>query len=60
MIILRLVLMLLLITIFVLLAAYVTTKNKKYLDYILVAIKFLGLSLAAMLVLYLMSRVIRF
>jgi hypothetical protein len=60
MIILRLVLMLLLITIFVLLAAYVVTKNKKYLDYILVAIKFLGLSLAAMLVLYLMSRVIRF
>jgi hypothetical protein len=60
MIILRLVLMLLLITIFVLLAAYVTTKNKKYLDYILVAIKFLGLSLGAMLVLYLMSRVIRF
>jgi hypothetical protein len=60
MIILRLVLMLLLITIFVLLAAYVVTKNKKYLDYILIAIKFLGLSLAAMLVLYLMSRVIRF
>jgi hypothetical protein len=60
MLILRLVLMLLLIAMFVLLAAYVGTKNKKYLDYILVATKYLGLSLAAMLVLYLISRVIRF
>lgn len=60
MIILRLVLMLLLIAMFVLLAAYVVTKNKKYLTYLLVAIKFLGLSLAAMLVLFLLSRVIRF
>jgi hypothetical protein len=59
MIILRLVLMLLLIAMFVLMAAYVTTKNKKYLDYILVVVKYLGLSLAAMLVLYLMSRVFR-
>lgn len=60
MIILRLVLMLLLIAMFVLLAAYVVTKNKKYLTYLLIAIKFLGLSLAAMLVLFLLSRVIRF
>ena len=60
MIILRLVLMLLLIAIFVLLAAYVGTKNKKYLTYILVVIKYLGLSLAALLVLFIMSRVIRF
>ena len=60
MVILRLVLMLLLIAMFVLLAAYVTTKNKKYLDYILLVIKYLGLSLAAMLVLFLISRVIRF
>jgi hypothetical protein len=52
--------MLLLIAMFVLLAAYVVTKNKKYLTYLLVAIKFLGLSLAAMLVLFLLSRVIRF
>jgi hypothetical protein len=59
MIILRLVLMLLLIAMVVLLAAYVVTKNKKYLDYLLVVIKFLGLSLVAMLVLFLMSRVIR-
>lgn len=60
MVILRLVLMLLLIAMFVLLVAYVTTKNKKYLDYILVVVKYVGLSLAAMLVLYLISRVIRF
>ena len=60
MIILRLVLMLLLIAMFVLLAAYVGTKNKKYLTYILVVIKYLGLSLAALFVLFIMSRVIRF
>ena len=60
MIIIRLILMLVLIAMFVLLAAYVTTKNKKYLTYILVAIKYLGLTLAAMLVLFLISRVIRF
>ncbi|HSI25748.1 MAG TPA: hypothetical protein VK952_08990 [Methylotenera sp.] len=60
MIIFRLVLMLLLIAMFVLLAAYVVTKNKKYLTFLLVAIKFLGLSLAAMFVLFLISRVIRF
>ena len=52
--------MLVLIAIFVLLAAYVTTKNKKYLTYILVAIKYLGLTLAAMFVLFVISRVIRF
>ena len=60
MIIVRLILMLVLIAIFVLLAAYVTTKNKKYLTYILVAIKYLGLTLAAMFVLFVISRVIRF
>ena len=60
MIIVRLILMLVLIAMFVLLAAYVTTKNKKYLTYILVAIKYLGLTLAAMFVLFLISRVIRF
>lgn len=60
MIIIRLILMLVFIAMFVLLAAYVTTKNKKYLDYILVAIKYLGLTLAAMFVLFVISRVIRF
>ena len=60
MIIVRLMLMLVLIAMFVLLAAYVTTKNQKYLTYILVAIKYLGLTLAAMFVLFVISRVIRF
>ena len=60
MIIVRLILMLVLIAMFVLLAAYVTTINKKYLTYILVAIKYLGLTLAAMFVLFVISRVIRF
>ena len=60
MIIVRLILMLVLIAMFVLLAAYVTSKNKKYLTYILVAIKYLGLTLAAMFVLFVISRVIRF
>ncbi len=60
MIILRLILMLLLIAMFVLLAAYIATKNKKYLDYLLIVIKYLGLSLVAALVLFLITRVIRF
>ena len=60
MIIVRLILMLVLIAMFVLLAAYVTTNNKKYLTYILVAIKYLGLTLAAMFVLFVILRVIRF
>jgi hypothetical protein len=56
----RLILMLVLIAMFVLLAAYVTTKNKKYLTYILVSIKYLGFTLATIFVLFLISRVIRF
>ena len=56
----RLILMLVLIAMFVLLAAYVTTKNKKYLTYILVSIKYLGFILATIFVLFLISRVIRF
>ena len=60
MIILRLILMLLLIAMFVLLAAYIATKNKKYLDYLLIVIKYLGLSLVAALVLFFITRVIRF
>ncbi len=60
MVILRLVLMLALIAMFVLLMAYVTTRNKKYLTYILLAIQYLGYTLATMFVLFLISRVIRF
>ena len=54
----RLILMLVLIAMFVLLGAYVSTKNTKYLTYILVTIKFIGLTLAAIFVLFLISRVI--
>lgn len=56
----RLIMMLVLIAMFVLLAAYVVTRQKKYLTYILTSIKYLGLLLAAMFVLFLISRVIRF
>ncbi len=56
----RLILILVLIAMFVLLGAYVSTKNKKYLTYILVTIKYLGLTLAAIFVMFLISRVIRF
>ena len=59
MLIIRLILMLVLIAMFVLLGAYVTTKNKKYLTYILNAIQYLGWTLAIVFVLFLMSRVIR-
>ena len=44
---------------FVLLGAYLGTRDKKYLTYLLNAIKYLGYFLAAMLVLFLISRVIR-
>ena len=59
MLIIRLISMLVLIAMFVLLGAYVTTKNKKYLAYILNAIQYLGWTLAIVFVLFLMSRVIR-
>lgn len=59
MLMIRLILMLVLIAMFVLLGAYVTTRNKKYLTYILVAIKYLGFTLATIFVLFLISRVIR-
>lgn len=55
----RLILILVLIAMFVLLGAYVTTRNKKYLTYILVTIKYLGWVLTAIFVLFLISRVIR-
>ena len=60
MLIIRFILMLVLVAMFVLLAAYIVKRDKKYLTYILVVIKYLGLSLAALLVLFLISRVIRF
>ena len=55
----RLILILVLIAMFVLLGAYVTTRNKKYLTYLLVTIKYIGWILVAIFVLFLISRVIR-
>ncbi|MBC7756989.1 MAG: hypothetical protein H7Z20_10210 [Bdellovibrio sp.] len=59
MLMLRLVLMLALAAMFVLLGAYLGTRDKKYLTYLMNAIKYLGYFLAAMLVLFILSRVIR-
>jgi hypothetical protein len=59
MLIIRLVLMLALAAMFVLLGAYLGTRDKKYLTYLLNAIKYIGYFLAAMLVLFILSRVIR-
>jgi hypothetical protein len=59
MLIIRLILILVLIAMFVLLGAYVTTKNKKYLTYILFTVKYIGWTLVAVFVLFLISRVIR-
>lgn len=44
---------------FVLLGAYLGTRDKKYLSYLLNAIKYLGYFLAAMFVLFIISQVIR-
>jgi hypothetical protein len=59
MLMLRLVLMLALAGMFVLLGAYLGTRDKKYLTYLLNAIKYIGYFLAIMLVLFIISRVIR-
>jgi hypothetical protein len=59
MLIIRLGLMLALAAMFVLLGAYLGTRDKKYLTYLLNAIKYIGYFLAAMLVLFILSRVIR-
>ena len=60
MLLLRLILMLVLIALFALIATYAVTKNKKYLNYILTTLKFLGITLGAMFVVFLLTRVIRF
>ena len=59
MLMLRLMLMLVLAAMFVLLGAYLGTRDKKYLTYLLNAIKYIGYFLAVMLVLFIISRVIR-
>lgn len=56
---LRLVLMLALVGMFVLLGAYLGTRDKKYLTYLLNTIKYIGYFLAIMLVLFILSRIIR-
>lgn len=59
MLMLRLALMLALAAMFILLGAYLGTRDKKYLTYLLNAIKYLGYFLAVMLVLFMISRLIR-
>jgi threonine/homoserine/homoserine lactone efflux protein len=56
----RLMLILVIIATFVLLAAYIATRNKQYLTYLKQMLKYAGWTFAALFVLYLMSRVIRF
>ena len=59
MLIFRLVLLLALMGMFILLGAYLGTRDKKYLTYLMNAIKYLGYILAVMLVLFIFSQVIR-
>jgi hypothetical protein len=56
----RLTIILVFIATFVLLAAYVVTRNKKYLGYLKQLLKYVAWSFVALFVLYLISRVIRF
>jgi hypothetical protein len=58
--ILRLVLMLVFVAVFVLLAGYVLTRNKKYLAYIKHVFKYTGWLAIIFALLFLISRVIRF
>ncbi len=58
--IIRLTIILVIIATFVLLAAYVVTRNKKYLSYLKQILKYTVWCFGAIFVLYLMSRVIRF
>lgn len=58
--IIRLTIILVIIASFVLLAAYVVTRNNKYLTYLKQLLKYIGWCFLALFVVYLMSRVIRF
>ncbi len=58
--IIRLTIILVAIAIFVLLAAYVVTRNKKYLSYLKQLLRYVGWCFLALFVLYLITRVIRF
>lgn len=57
--IIRLTIILVAIATFVLLAAYVITRNNVYISYLKQMIKYTGMCFVALLVLYLISRVIR-
>jgi hypothetical protein len=58
--IIRLTIILVIIATFVLLAAYVVTRNKTYLNYLKQLLKYAGWCFLALFVLFLISRVIRF
>jgi hypothetical protein len=58
--IIRLTIILVFIASFVLLAAYIVTRNKKYLTYLKQILRYAAWCFVALFVLYLMSRVIRF
>lgn len=58
--IIRLTIILVIIATFVLLAAFVVTRNNKYLSYLKQMFKYAGWCFGAIFVLYLISRVIRF
>jgi hypothetical protein len=58
--IIRLTIILVAIATFVLLAAYVVTRNKNYLSYLKRLLRYVGWCFLALFVLYLITRVIRF
>lgn len=58
--IIRLTLMLVFITVFVLFFAYLLTRNKKYLSYMKQVVKYSGWLAVVLSLLFLISRVIRF
>lgn len=58
--IIRLVIILVFIAAFVLLAAYVVTRNKNYLFYLKQLVRYTAWCFSVLLMLYLISRVIRF
>ena len=57
--IIRLTIILVLIAVFVLLAAYIVTRNKNYLNYLKQLLKYTAWCFSALFVVYLITRVIR-
>ena len=58
--IIRLTIILVFIAVVVLLAAYIVTRNKNYLNYLKQLLKYMAWCFSALFVVYLISRVIRF